>query len=268
MHLSPYRISIFAAVILSACATVPITGRKQLDLVPQQELVSLSNDQYSQLITQSSLEQDPETSRQVTAIGKEIAAAAEQFMKENGLENDLKYYQWQFNAIKDDKTVNAFCMPGGKIAVYTGILPITRNSSGLAVVMGHEVAHAIANHSGERMSQLLLRELGGATLAIAVRDQPAKTQQLLMASFGIGTAVGIILPYSRKQESEADRIGLILMAKAGYDPRAAVGFWGRMAEGKGEPGLAGFLGTHPADKRRIADIQSELPEALKYYQSP
>ncbi|MEK6635205.1 MAG: M48 family metallopeptidase, partial [Planctomycetota bacterium] len=169
-----------------------------------------------------------------------------------------------FKLIQDDKTVNAFCMPGGKIAVYTGILPITQDENGLAVVLGHEVAHALANHGGERMSQLLLAQMGATTLSAALSQQPQQTRQLLLQVYGIGANVGVILPYSRNHELEADHIGLIIMARAGYDPRTAIPFWQRMNDkaGKRPPE---FLSTHPAPIKRIEDIRNKIPEAMKYY---
>ena len=252
------RLAVLAAVAaVSACRTVPYTGRHQLSLIPQGEETALGLSAYRDTLGKARLSDDPAQTAMVRRVGERIAQAA-----------DRPDFQWEFNVIKDDKMANAFCLPGGKVAVYTGILPLTRDDTGLAVVLGHEIAHALARHGGERMSQGLLAQLGGAALSVALADQPSQTSGLMMSAYGAGAQVGVLLPFSRAHESEADRIGLILMAKAGYDPRAAVGFWGRMAEGKGEPGLAGFLGTHPADKRRIADIQSELPEALKYYQSP
>jgi predicted Zn-dependent protease len=197
---------------------------------------------------------------------REIAGAAESFMKDNGMEKDLANYKWEFNLIQDDKTVNAFCMPGGKIVVYSGILPVTRDANGLATVMSHEVAHAIANHGGERMSQQLVVQAGGMGLGQLMKSKPAQAQKIMMQVYGAGTQVGVLLPYSRSHESEADHIGLILMARAGYDPKTAVTFWERMNNlGGAKP--PEFLSTHPATSRRISDIQKELPEAEKYYKA-
>ena len=201
----------------------------------------------------------------VQDVGTKIAVSAEKFMREHGMERELEHYQWEFNLIEADTIINAFCMPGGKVAVYSGILPVAQAENGLAVVMGHEVAHAIANHGGERMSQLLLAQLGGMALSQAVKEQPEKTQQLAMLAYGVGANVGLLLPYSRKHESEADRIGLILMARAGYDPQAAIPFWVRMNE-QGGARPPEFLSTHPAPEKRIQDIRDQLPEAMKYYQ--
>jgi len=256
--------SLIVIIFLIGCSTVPITGRRQLSFIPQNQLIASSNDSYHQLLSESKISEDKEKTQMVVNVGKRIASSAEQFMRENRMEKEIQNYHWEFKLIQDDKTVNAFCMPGGKIAVYTGILPITQDESGLAVVLGHEVAHALANHGGERMSQLLLAQMGATTLSAALSQQPQRTKQLLLQVYGIGANVGVILPYSRSHELEADHIGLILMARAGYDPRTAIPFWQRMNEkaGKRPPE---FLSTHPAPMKRIEDIRNELPEAMKYY---
>lgn len=257
----------FSLTLLVSCAIVPITGRRQLSLVSMGELTSMSATQYTQLMQQSKINPDKATTAMVRKVGAKIAAAAEQFLRDNGMENEISNYHWEFNVIADTATVNAFCMPGGKVAVYTGILPLTKNETGLAVVMGHEVAHAIANHGGERMSQLLIQQLGGQTLALAMQNKPEATRALALEAYGIGSQLGVMLPYSRLHESEADHIGLIIMARAGYDPREAIPFWERMSQlgGQKPPEL---LSTHPADETRINAIKQELPEALKYYQQP
>ncbi len=249
---------------LYACATVPLTGRKQLDLVPDSQLISMSYQEYSSVIGKAKLSTDQEKVNMVKRVGKRVAAAAEDLLEEKGLGSEIKNYKWEFNLIQDDKVVNAWCMPGGKVAVYTGLLPITQNETGLAVVVGHEVAHAIAKHGGERMSQGLLTQLGGIGLAVALSTQPAATQSIFMQAYGAGTQVGVLLPYSRLHESEADHIGLILMAKAGYDPRAAVPLWERMNQ-KGGARPPELLSTHPAPQSRIRDIESLIPDAMRYY---
>jgi predicted Zn-dependent protease len=251
-------------LFLFACATVPLTERRTLRLIPDSELVSLSFHQYSEVLKKSKLSNDPVKVHSVKRVGKRIARASEEFLRESKLESDIKNYKWEFNLIEDDKVVNAWCMPGGKVAVYTGILPLTQDDTGLAVVMGHEVAHAMAKHGNERMSEALLVQLGGASLSPALSKEPALTQQIFMGVYGVGTQVGIMLPYSRVHESEADRIGLVLMAKAGYDPREAIPFWQRINE-KGGSRPAEFLSTHPAPETRIRDINSHIPEAMKYY---
>jgi len=250
--------------LIIACATVPLTGRKGLRIIPDSQLISLSFKQYSDVLHQSKLSNDPEKVQMVERVGERIARSCEEFLRESKLESDIKNYKWEFNLIEDDKTVNAWCMPGGKVAVYTGILPLTQDDTGLAVVMGHEVAHAMAKHGNERMSQALLVQLGGAGLSVALANHPNQTQQIFLGVYGVTANVGVMLPYSRLHESEADRIGLILMAKAGYDPREAVPFWQRMNK-KGGSKPPEFLSTHPAPETRIKDIQAHIPEAMKYY---
>ena len=248
---------------LVTCATVPLTERKSLRLIPSSELLSLSDQQYAKVLSESKLSTDRRKVRMVTRVGKRIASAAEEYLREEQAEDKIKDYQWEFNVI-EDKTANAWCMPGGKVAVYTGILPFTRNEAGLAVVLGHEVAHAIAEHGNERMSEALLAQLGGVALAVALAEEPEETQQLFMLAYGVTANVAFLLPYSRLHESEADRIGLTLMAKAGYNPNEAVRFWQTMSEqgGSRPPTL---LSTHPAPESRIEKIKSFIPEAMRHY---
>jgi predicted Zn-dependent protease len=176
---------------------------------------------------------------------------------------EIQNYSWEFNLVESDE-INAWCMPGGKVVVYTGILPLTRDETGLAVVMGHEIAHAVAKHGAERVSHGLLVEFGGTALSAALSQKPQKTREIWMTAFGVGAQVGVMLPYSRTHETEADRLGLIFMAMAGYDPRTAVDFWTRMSQsGGGAP--PEFLSTHPSDTTRIRNIESFMPEALSYY---
>jgi predicted Zn-dependent protease len=253
-------------LLLLACATVPLTERKSLRLIPDSELLSLSFQQYSDVLRKSRLSNDPMKVQMVKRVGEKIARSCEEFLRESKLESDIKNYKWEFNLIEDDKVVNAWCMPGGKVAFYTGILPLTQDETGLAVVMGHEVAHAMAKHGNERMSEALLVQLGGIGLSVALAKQPNQTQQIFLAVYGVTANLGIMLPYSRLHESEADRIGLVLMAKAGYDPREAIPFWQRMnKQGGSKP--PEFLSTHPAPETRIKDIQSHIPEAMKYYKT-
>ncbi|MGD9274786.1 MAG: M48 family metallopeptidase [Desulfobacterales bacterium] len=259
---------IFGVVLLVAvvwgCAEVPITGRQSLHLVPERELLTLSLQQYNDVLQKSKLSSDKQKVAMVRRVGNRVAKAAESFLAESGHQDLIKNFQWQFNLIEDDETANAWVMPGGKAAVYTGILPFTRDETGLAVVLGHEVGHALANHGNERMSQGLLANMGGMALSAAISSQPQMTQELAMAAFGAGASVGVLLPYSRLQESEADHIGLILMARAGYDPREAIPFWQRMnaSPGSRPPEL---LSTHPAPDTRITKIKALIPEAMAYY---
>ena len=249
---------------LVTCATVPLTGRQSLSLIPDAELLSLSNQEYAKVLKESKLSTDQQKVQMVTRVGKRIAAAAEGFLKESGAGDKIKNYQWEFKLIEDDKTANAWCMPGGKMGVYTGILPFTRNEAGLAVVLGHEVAHAIAEHGNERMSEALVAQLGGTALSVALNSKPEETRQLYMAAYGVAANVGVLLPYSRLHESEADRIGLTLMAKAGYDPHEAVRFWQTMSE-QGGSRPPTILSTHPAPESRIDKIKTFIPEAMRYY---
>lgn len=264
-------IKIFLPIILLAltvyyCSTVPITGRSQLNLIPASEINSLSFQQYNEFLKTNKLSTDAEKSAMVKRVGVNIQRAVETYFAQNNLSKELKGYAWDFNLVESPE-VNAWCMPGGKVVIYTGILPITQDETGLAVVMGHEIAHAIAQHGNERMSQGLLQQLGGVALSVALKDEPALTQNLFMAAYGIGTTVGVMLPFGRKHESEADRLGLIFMSMAGYNPNAAVDFWTRMSAMKGGAQPPEFLSTHPSDATRIADIKKHLPEALKYYKN-
>jgi predicted Zn-dependent protease len=251
-------------LLLLGCTTVPLTGRRGLQLVSESQLVSMGVQQYEQVIAKSKLSGDKEKVEMVRRVGEKIARASEGFLRERGMEEEVRNYQWEFNLIEDDKNINAWAMPGGKVAVYSGILPIAQNENGLAVIMGHEVAHTIAKHGNERMSQGLLTQLGGLALSAALSQQPQATTQLFMAAYGVGANIGFLLPYSRLHESEADRIGLSLMARAGYDPRGAIPFWQRMNDlGKARP--PEFLSTHPAPETRIRDLESMIPEAMRYY---
>lgn len=253
-----------ALLFLAGCSSVPITGRKQLSFIPEGQLMTLSDQNYKQVLTQSKLSTDAASSAKVVSVGKKIAAAAEAFMKENGMQKQLAGYHWEFNLIDDPKTVNAFCMPGGKIVVYTGILPVVKDENGLATVMSHEVAHALANHGGERMSQELLVQYGGMGLAELMKSKPEQAKKIFAQVYGAGAQYGLLLPFGRGQESEADHIGLILMARAGYDPKTAIAFWTRMSA-MTKSGSPEFLSTHPSNARRISDITKEIPEAEKYY---
>jgi len=256
--------AIWLVLMFQGCAEVPITQRKGLHLVSETELLSMSFQQYDDVLKKSKLSTDTPKVEMVRRVGIRIAKSAETFLTETGQQDKIKNYKWEFNLIEEDKTVNAWVMPGGKAAVYTGILPFTQNETGLAVVLGHEVAHALADHGNERMSEALVANTGGMALSVALSQRPQQTQQLFMKVYGVGANVGFLLPYSRLHESEADRIGLTLMARAGYDPREAIAFWQRMSkqEGQRPPQL---LSTHPAPETRVADIKKYLPEALPYF---
>jgi len=247
-----------------SCSTVALTGRHQLTLVPESEMLSVSSQQYGQFLSENKVSADPEGNARLQRVGARISKAVEDYAKDSGHPDALNGYQWEFKLV-ESKEINAWCMPGGKVVFYTGILPVCRDDDGMAVVMGHEVAHAVARHGNERMSQQLMVQLGGTALSVALDSKPQDTQQLWMSAFGAGAQYGLLLPFGRGQESEADHLGLIFMAMAGYDPHHAVEFWQRMAVASGSGKPPEFMSTHPSDEKRIAAIQQELPEALKYY---
>jgi predicted Zn-dependent protease len=250
--------------LVAACSTVPLTGRKQLNLIPASQMLSMSYQEYGTFLKSNRLSADSQSAAMVRRVGSRIQRAVERFFAQNQLESALAGYQWEFNLV-EDKQVNAWCMPGGKVVVYTGIIPVAKTETGLAVVMGHEIAHAVAEHGSERMSQGLLAQLGGMGLDAALKDKPQETRALWQTAFGIGAQVGVLLPFSRTQESEADELGLTFMAMAGYDPHEAVAFWQRMSAGKGGEAPPEFLSTHPSDQTRIERIEKNLPKALQYY---
>lgn len=239
---------------LAACATAPITGRRQLLLLPESAEIQMGLDAYQQILSESKVSTDARINQQVTRVGRRIAEAT-----------GRSDYPWEFRVIEDAQA-NAFCLPGGKVAVYTGILPITRDDAGLAAVLGHEAAHATARHGGERVSQTVLVQTGlAATQAALARNDP-QTVQTVTALLGAGATVGLLLPWSRGQESEADRLGLTYMARAGYHPSAARDLWVRMDEAsRGRPRQPEFLATHPSPGRRIQQIEGWIPEALQEY---
>ena len=250
-------------IIYDGCSIVPLTGRRQMNMFPESEMVGMGLTSYQEFMKENPVSKDRNTTAMVKEIGNNIAQAVTKYMTENNLQDRLAGYQWEFNLI-DDKVANAWCMPGGKVVVYTGILPITQDANGLAVVMSHEIAHAVARHGNERMSQQMLVQFGAVALSEAVSQKPEETQNLFMMAYGAGSQLGVMLPYSRDHELEADKMGLIFMAMAGYNPESAVAFWERMeAAGGAKP--PEFLSTHPADKTRINKIKAALPEAMQYY---
>lgn len=254
---------ILSFVIIS-CSTVALTGRNQLNIIPSSEMLAASFQQYDEFMNTNKTSSNSSDSKMVKRVGLKIQNAVQNYFAANNITDRLDGYEWEFNLIENAEK-NAWCMPGGKVVVYTGILPLTQNESGLAVVMGHEIAHAVADHGSERMSHVLLTQLGGMALSEALNTQPQQTSSLLLGLYGIGTQVGVLLPYSRTQESEADRLGLIFMAMAGYNPNVAVNFWERMAAEKQGQEPIEFLSTHPSDNTRIGDIKTHLPEAMEYY---
>ncbi len=246
-----------AVVILAACETVPETGRSQLLLISPDQETQLGLTEFERLKSSTPVSEDAELNAMLQRVGQRVAAVA-----------PLPNARWEFVLFDDPNTANAFCLPGGKVGIYTGILPVTKDENGLATVIGHEVAHAVARHGGERVSQALIMQMGGEALESALSSQPAQTRSLVLQGYGLGSKVGVILPYSRAHEMEADELGLLYMARAGYDPRSAIEFWQRFREHAREKGGAPpeFLSTHPMDTRRIAQIEALMPKALAEYQ--
>ena len=257
-------VSLALLLLAAACATVPITGRRQLNLVSDGEINAMSFQQYRQVIGESRLSRDAKATAMVEDVGKRIQGAVEKYFADRGQSSYLRGYRWEFHLIESDQ-MNAWCMPGGKVAFYSGILPVCRDETGVAVVMGHEIAHAIAKHGSERMSHQMALQMGGAALSEALASKPDETRALYMSVFAVGAQYGAMLPYSRQHESEADHMGLIFMAMAGYDPRQAPVFWQRMAAGGGQKPPE-FMSTHPSDETRVRELDEHMAEALQFYQ--
>ena len=246
----PGRFVALIALLALGCAKVPYTNRSQLILVSQQEETALGAQAFGQVVAKSRIDPSPTVNRDVREVGERLARVA-----------NRPDFQWKFVVI-DDRQVNAFCLPGGKVAVYTGILPVAQDQAGLAVVLGHEIAHALARHGAERMSQSMVAQSVGQVLAIGLGG--GAESAMILAAYGLGAQYGVLLPYGRTQESEADHIGLLLMAQAGYDPREAVDFWQRM-ERKGGGGTPEFLSTHPSHGTRVMQLSEWMPEATRLY---
>lgn len=251
-----------ACLFLAACSTVPLTGRKQVLLVSDQDVVASSLKQYNQYIKSSTLSNNKAATAMVERVGRRIAAATEQYLRNNGMAGEIKNLSWEFHLVKDPQ-VNAFAMPGGKIVVYEGLLPYVSSDDDLAVVLGHEVAHAVAKHSNERMSQQILTQYGANILGAALSNKSGAVQSVANTVYGLGTQYGVMLPFSRQHESEADYMGLVLMTMAGYNPEAAIPFWQKMSAGKSGR-TPEFMSTHPSDATRIAKLRQYLPEMAKY----
>ena len=250
-------------LLLLGCATVPITGRSQLSMIKNSELIPMSFQQYEEVLKANEISENNTQATLIKKVGVKIQKAVETYLEKEGQSEVLNDFEWEFNLIEDE-TVNAWCMPGGKVAFYTGILPVCQGEKGIAVVMGHEIAHAIANHGRERMSQSMITNGLLASLSLATQNNSALTRDILLQSVGAGTQMGI-LKFSRKHESEADRMGLVFMAIAGYNPEVAPGFWERMAEMSEGPDAPEWVSTHPSNERRIQDLKKHLPEAMEYY---
>jgi predicted Zn-dependent protease len=256
---------LLTALLFTGCALNLLTGRKQLSLVQESELQLVATSQYKTFLSENKV-LNSGTSREaatVDRVGARIAEAITKYFDSQGQSSLLEGYVWEFNTV-ESKEINAWCMPGGKVVVYTGLLPVTQNEAALAIVMGHEIAHSVAKHGNERMSQALVQQMGGMALGMALAQKPQETQDLFMMTYGIGSEVGAILPWSRQQETEADHYGLIFSAMAGYDPREAIPFWQRMSTA-GNGNSPEFLSTHPSDATRLRKLEQFMPEALKYY---
>ncbi len=255
---------LFAGIVVSAvvfaCATNPFTGKSTLALVPDSQILPSAFAQYDSFLKENKVVTGTADATRVKTVGTKIKNAAERWLNANGYSGYLDGYKWEYNLV-DSKEVNAWCMPGGKIVFYTGILPITKDDAGMAVVMGHEVSHALLNHGQQRMSSDVLTQLGAVGVGAAVGNQSAITQQVAMQAYGVGAQYGVALPFSRSHETEADRVGLTLMAIAGYNPEVSVAFWERMAAKSGGQAPPEFMSTHPSDATRIANLRALIPGA-------
>ena len=249
-------------LVLVSCSKVPITNRNQMNLLPESEMVSMALTSYQDFLKTNPPVLNTKESAMVKSIGSKIQNAVGTFLNQNKMGDRVAGYNWEFNLV-NSKEVNAWCMPGGKVVVYSGILPVTQDETSLAIVMGHEIAHAVARHGNERMSQEMIQQLGGMALDVALREKSEMTRNIFLTSYGVGSTLGM-LAYSRTQETEADKLGLIFAAMAGYDPNQAITFWQRMAaQGGTKP--PEFLSTHPSDATRIKTLKDFMPEAMKYY---
>jgi predicted Zn-dependent protease len=258
---------ILTVLLVNACKTVPVTGRKQLNIVPNDLIQSIAFTEYDSVVKASkTLPASDTRSQMVARVGGRIQQAVETYLQQNNLSKEVKSFKWEYNTI-DEKTINAWCMPGGKVVVYTGLLDVTQHETALAVVMGHEIAHAIARHGNERMSQGLLINLGGMVLQEALKQKKEATQTIFLALYVVGSNLALALPNSRMQESEADKLGLIFMSMAGYDADAAVPFWERMAA-QNKTKVPEFLSTHPSDETRIKTITAIVPGIKAQYYKP
>tara|TARA_B100000809_G_scaffold266347_1_gene328628 strand:- start:355 stop:1164 length:810 start_codon:yes stop_codon:yes gene_type:complete len=260
------KVAVLAVIAIGiySCSKVPISGRRQMNLLPESQMMSMSLTQYQSFLSENPpMADNMEQTKMVKRVGNRIAHAVERYMKDNKMSGRIKGYKWEFNLV-DENTVNAWCMPGGKVVVYSGILPITKTEEGLAVVMGHEIAHAIARHGNERMSQGMLAQGVTTGIAVALRDKPGLTQSIFLGAVGAGAGIGM-LAFGRNQESEADKMGMVFMAMAGYQPEEAIPFWQRMKAVGGGGGTPEFMRTHPSNDIRIDRIKEYLPVAESYY---
>ena len=256
-------LTLIVALAVLSCSVVPITGRKQLSILPESEMISMGLASYQEFMKANPVSSDRTNGALVKEVGSTISNAVEFYLAANGMQSRLNGYAWQYSLV-NSAVPNAFCLPGGKVVVNSGILPYTADKNGLAVVLSHEIAHAVARHGNERMSQELLLQFGSVALSEVIKNKPAETQNIYNSVYGIGAQMGVVLPYSRDHELEADKLGLIFMSLAGYDPRTAIAFWERMSSIGGSKPLE-FMSTHPSDARRISKIKDAMPEILKYY---
>ncbi|MFZ9695633.1 MAG: M48 family metallopeptidase [Chitinophagaceae bacterium] len=256
------------ATLEVTCTSNPLTGKKQLTMLPEKELQQMSDVEYRSFLTKSKIiaPAQNKAAKVVKQVGDNIIRAVKKYYSQKGISAQLNGYTWEVNLV-DDNTVNAWCMPGGKIVVYTGLLSITQNEAALAVVMGHEVSHALLQHGNQRMSQGMLQQLGGIAIAAALTDKPKETKDIFLNAYGVGSQVGVMLPFSRKNELEADKYGLIFSALAGYNPEEAIALWERMDKASTGNRPVEFLSTHPSEGKRIEKLRKYMPEALKYYQN-
>lgn len=264
-------IRIFLTLFISAafaigCSTNPLTGKSQFTLLPEAQLQAMANQEYATFLSSSKVvaANTNKDAEMVQRVGQRITTAVEAYYKKEGISDKLEGFNWEYKLV-NDPAVNAWCMPGGKIVVYTGLLPISQNEAALAAIMGHEVCHALLQHGNQRMSQGMAQQGLGAALSVAVANKPAATQNLFMTAYGVGSNVLGVLPFSRKHELEADRYGLMFTAMAGYNPREAIGLWDRMEQAGGGQKPPEFLSTHPSEGRRKEQLEKYMPEALKYY---
>lgn len=264
MSFKKIALMLIIALAINSCSKVPITGRKQLHLLPESEMMTTAFAQYNSfLVTNPPVAATDANAEMVKRIGNRMSLAVIKYLNDNKMSSRIAGYKWEFNLV-NNKEVNAWCMPGGKVVVYTGLLAVTKDETSLAFVMGHEIGHAVAQHGNERMSQQMAVQMGGIAMDVALAQKPKETRDLFNLAYGIGTTVGATLPFSRLHESEADKLGMVFMAIAGYNPGSAPQLWKRMAAAGGAKQPA-FLSTHPTDDKRQKDMIAYMPEAMKYY---
>ncbi len=253
-------VTLGSVLLFLSCATNPFTGKSTLALVPNSQILPSAFQQYNQFLGENKVVKGTSDADMIARVGQKIAKASERWLNANGYQGYLKDYKWEYNLV-EDKTVNAWCMPGGKIVFYTGILPIAKGETGIAAIMGHEVAHALANHGQQRMSASQIQQVAGVAATVAVSGKSQKTQEIMGTAFGLGSQFGVMLPFSRSHETEADRIGLQLMAIAGYNPDEAAQLWKRMKASSGGKSQPEFMSTHPSNDTRIANLTAWAPAA-------